>query len=259
MIRAMTTSRVLLTHASEGEPALDLSSGALSFDRMAWHFPADLRDGDVVLHVARGRRTAVVSVATVVRRSGEPAYYAREELLRRPITDTILWRATGRALPTRSVVLHDGERWLDDIECLRSDPVPWPVLDASACSDPSRVQRAIARDDGNAATGRCACCRRGLRIAHPHLGGADPSFVCDRCHDTLHHPFGPTVDALAAHHAPVCPLCGSRDVVEILYGMPPYPPPDGVPLGGCVLDPDGPDLACRACDHWFRSHPLDRA
>ncbi len=253
MIRAMTMPRVLLTHASEGEPVLDLAAGDLSFDGMAWHFPSDLRDGDVVLHVARGRRTAVVSVATVVRRSGEPAYYAHEELLRRPVTDTTLYRTTGRALPTRSVVLHDGERWVDDIERLRYVPVPWPVLDRSACTDLAGIRRAVARDDGVADTGRCACCRRRLSIGHPHLEGAALSFVCDRCHDTLHHPFGPTVAGLAAHHAPVCPRCGSRDTVAILYGMPPVPPPDDRPIGGCVLDPTGPDLACRPCGHWFRS------
>ncbi|AMY18232.1 hypothetical protein A3Q40_00828 [Rhodococcus sp. PBTS 1] len=259
MIRAMTTSRVLLTHASEGEPVLDLATGDLSFDGMAWHFPADLQDGDVVVHVARGRRTAVVSVATVVRRAGEPAYYAHEDLLSRPVVDTTFWRATARALPTRSVILHDGERWLDDLERLRYLPAPWPVLDASACTDPARIQRAVLEDGDVADTGRCAVCRRPLSITHPHLEGAALSFVCDRCHDTLHHPFGPTVAGLAAHHAPVCPRCGSRDTVEILYGMPPGPVPDDVPIGGCVLDPSGPDLACRTCGHWFRSDRLEPA
>ncbi|MBY6368271.1 hypothetical protein [Rhodococcoides corynebacterioides] len=255
----MTTPRVLLTHASEGEPVLDLATGELSYDGMGWHFPAQLEDGDVVVHAARGRRTAVVSVATVVRRPGEPAYYAGESLLTRPVPEVAFWRATGRALPTRSVILRDGDRWLGDIERLRFVAVPWPVLDASACADAARVQRAVLEDDGVANTGRCACCRRRPTIAHPHLDGAALSFVCDRCHDTLHHPFGPTVAALAAHHAPVCPRCGSRDAVEILYGMPPGPVPDDVPIGGCVVDPTGPDMACRTCGHWFRSGPVDVA
>lgn len=54
-----------------------------------------------------------------------------------------------------------------------------------------------------------------------------------------------------------CPKCGARDSIPISYG---YPGPemmeaskDGrIELGGCVIYPDQPNRACRACHHRWR-------
>jgi hypothetical protein len=52
----------------------------------------------------------------------------------------------------------------------------------------------------------------------------------------------------------VCPRCGSRDSVRIVFG---YPSPElfeearqgKVALGGCLIDVDNPTRECRACEH----------
>jgi hypothetical protein len=52
---------------------------------------------------------------------------------------------------------------------------------------------------------------------------------------------------------PPCPECGASDPVRIVYG---YPSPETfaasergeVRLGGCVVGPESPEFACRACD-----------
>jgi hypothetical protein len=51
---------------------------------------------------------------------------------------------------------------------------------------------------------------------------------------------------------PPCPSCGSRDQIEIVYGL-----PDAelgrsaergeVVLGGCVIGPESPTYECRSC------------
>ncbi|MEU2349880.1 hypothetical protein [Modestobacter sp. NPDC049651] len=54
----------------------------------------------------------------------------------------------------------------------------------------------------------------------------------------------------------VCPSCGREESVPLLWGL---PGPEAmelaerglVVLGGCMLTPDEPTLACRACGaHW---------
>jgi hypothetical protein len=50
----------------------------------------------------------------------------------------------------------------------------------------------------------------------------------------------------------ICPLCGRREAVEIVYGLPDH---EGVAvaergeivLGGCVVAPDDPTVQCRSC------------
>jgi hypothetical protein len=56
----------------------------------------------------------------------------------------------------------------------------------------------------------------------------------------------------------VCPSCGREDSVLLIWGM---PDPEGmllaerglVELGGCMVEPDEPTLACRSCGlQWGR-------
>jgi hypothetical protein len=60
----------------------------------------------------------------------------------------------------------------------------------------------------------------------------------------------------ARHHPPStlsrCPRCGSREVVPIVYGLPPYQLSEAeergeIVLGGC--EPTDADRACRSCGH----------
>lgn len=57
---------------------------------------------------------------------------------------------------------------------------------------------------------------------------------------------------------PVCPRCGARNSVPIVYG---YPGPGmmeasdagDIELGGCVRIPGQPNMKCRACFHrWHK-------
>jgi hypothetical protein len=52
----------------------------------------------------------------------------------------------------------------------------------------------------------------------------------------------------------VCPVCQSRDVVPILYGMPTLrahkEASEGkVKLGGCIMNIDNPQFHCKNCQH----------
>jgi len=54
-------------------------------------------------------------------------------------------------------------------------------------------------------------------------------------------------------NAPVCPRCGARDSIPIVYGMPGMELMEQaragqVVLGGCVVFEDQPDRRCRSCD-----------
>ena len=44
---------------------------------------------------------------------------------------------------------------------------------------------------------------------------------------------------------PTCPVCGSPDAREIVYGFLVEPPPDDLATGGCVVGPDNPTHECR--------------
>jgi hypothetical protein len=51
---------------------------------------------------------------------------------------------------------------------------------------------------------------------------------------------------------PPCPACGSRDAVQIIYGLPGRELMDAelrgkVVLGGCIVGPESPEYECRAC------------
>lgn len=50
--------------------------------------------------------------------------------------------------------------------------------------------------------------------------------------------------------APVCPLCGSENTTEIIYGLVFNWSDDDV-LGGCVSHDDSPSHACRDCGARF--------
>ena len=59
--------------------------------------------------------------------------------------------------------------------------------------------------------------------------------------------------------APACPNCFSTDVVMIIYGLPTPAAFEMVQrgerkLGGCVLSPDSPMWACKACRERFGNH-----
>jgi hypothetical protein len=52
----------------------------------------------------------------------------------------------------------------------------------------------------------------------------------------------------------VCPQCGERAGVPILYGMPTpdvFDDPD-VALGGCVVGPDPDNRSCQSCGHTWQ-------
>jgi hypothetical protein len=57
---------------------------------------------------------------------------------------------------------------------------------------------------------------------------------------------------------PVCPKCGSNNVLRIAYGL---PTPKGefdalagkVILGGCMVEPGQPDRHCKECKHSWRN------
>lgn len=51
---------------------------------------------------------------------------------------------------------------------------------------------------------------------------------------------------------PPCPACGSRDALEIIYGLPGIDLWEAevrgeVALGGCTVGPESPDYECRGC------------
>lgn len=51
---------------------------------------------------------------------------------------------------------------------------------------------------------------------------------------------------------PPCPSCGSREAVEIVYGLPDLElgrsaERGEVVLGGCVIGPESPEYECRSC------------
>ena len=57
---------------------------------------------------------------------------------------------------------------------------------------------------------------------------------------------------------PVCPSCGSRQVVQIVYGFPgedllSEAAAGRVVLGGCIVREEAPTRSCKACGHeWGR-------
>jgi hypothetical protein len=56
----------------------------------------------------------------------------------------------------------------------------------------------------------------------------------------------------APAYLPSCPSCGSRDAIEIVYGLPDVElgraaERGEVVLGECVIGPESPRYECRAC------------
>ncbi len=61
---------------------------------------------------------------------------------------------------------------------------------------------------------------------------------------------------------PACPMCGSRNVLPIVYGLPgPELAEESmkgrVALGGCMVWPESPDRRCAACRHSWRTDAAD--
>ena len=55
----------------------------------------------------------------------------------------------------------------------------------------------------------------------------------------------------AMTHRP-CPRCGATDALEIAYGLPGVGLWESsqrgeIALGGCIIEPEAPDYACRSC------------
>ena len=48
-----------------------------------------------------------------------------------------------------------------------------------------------------------------------------------------------------------CPRCGSERLAELSLGMPSGPPPPWIVLGGCIVGPEAPRLACIGCGARF--------
>lgn len=58
-------------------------------------------------------------------------------------------------------------------------------------------------------------------------------------------------------YRPPCPECGGKEVLPILYGMPPAEIGEAaergqVVLGGCVITGDDPNWRCAVCGHQWR-------
>jgi len=61
----------------------------------------------------------------------------------------------------------------------------------------------------------------------------------------------------AAPRKPKCPYCDGSDLVEIVYGLPGEELQEAadrgeVQLGGCIVEPNNPDWACRSCGKRWR-------
>ncbi|HBV88281.1 MAG TPA: hypothetical protein DEF42_16915 [Desulfosporosinus sp.] len=62
-----------------------------------------------------------------------------------------------------------------------------------------------------------------------------------------------------------CLKCGSKNSVNIVYGMPSYElyqeaEAGKVKLGCCLLEPSNPEYACKDCEHeWNREQAIDHA
>lgn len=62
-----------------------------------------------------------------------------------------------------------------------------------------------------------------------------------------------------------CPNCGSKNIINIIYGLPTYElfkeeEQGKVKLGGCVIGLDDPEYTCKDCNHeWNRRHIIDDA
>lgn len=63
---------------------------------------------------------------------------------------------------------------------------------------------------------------------------------------------------------PYCPECGSKDIAEMLWGMPVYDEKlihgleEGrIVLGGCCVTGDDPDWHCNDCGCEFGAMPID--
>ena len=59
---------------------------------------------------------------------------------------------------------------------------------------------------------------------------------------------------------PTCPECGKGDPLRIAYGYPGFDMFEAeqrgeLLLGGCVIEPDSPTWACRACRHTWGGPP----
>lgn len=62
-----------------------------------------------------------------------------------------------------------------------------------------------------------------------------------------------------------CPKCGSRNVLKIIYGMPPYEmylkeKRGEIKLGGCRISDFSPEYYCKDCEHeWNKKESIDKA
>lgn len=60
----------------------------------------------------------------------------------------------------------------------------------------------------------------------------------------------------------ICPKCKSKDVVQILYGMPSYEAMESynrkeIMLGGCLVTDNDPDYGCLFCNHRWSIKDFD--
>ncbi|WPX08760.1 hypothetical protein [Anaerocellum danielii] len=55
----------------------------------------------------------------------------------------------------------------------------------------------------------------------------------------------------------ICPKCGSKNVLEILYGYPDYKAFEeaekgNIILGGCCISDNSPDFHCKDCNYEWK-------
>lgn len=80
----------------------------------------------------------------------------------------------------------------------------------------------------------------------------------------MREPFVPEiceeVMSLGSRKRPICPRCGSKDVLRIVYGLPGPELMERaekglVKLGGCCVDGNDPEWYCRKCSSEFGMDP----
>lgn len=61
----------------------------------------------------------------------------------------------------------------------------------------------------------------------------------------------------------ICPKCGSKDILDIVYGMPSYylfkeAEENKVVLGGCVIGFNDPEFHCNNCGFEWSKEDLEK-
>lgn len=88
-------------------------------------------------------------------------------------------------------------------------------------------------------------------LRHRHLDGEE-LLISDQIERWwADHAEAATTAGIDLGDRPTCPRCGSERLAELIFGMPSGPPPPWIELGGCIVGPEAPRLACIGCGARF--------